>query len=47
MAHVSDEGWQDFLCLEAANAGLDVVMLAPGAVHALGQTLSVSRSFRG
>jgi glucose-6-phosphate 1-epimerase len=41
MADVPDDGWQDFFCIEAANAGPDVVMLAPGTAHSLGQTLSV------
>lgn len=41
MADVPDDGWQDFFCIEAANAGPDVVTLAPGAAHSLGQTLSV------
>lgn len=39
LADVPDEGWRDFFCLEAANAGLDVVTLAPGAEHRLQQTL--------
>ena len=41
MADVPDDGWQDFFCIEAANAGPDVIVLAPGAEHRLGQTLSV------
>ncbi len=41
MADVHDDGWQDFFCIEAANAGPDVVVLAPGAAHSLVQTLSV------
>jgi len=34
-------GWKNYVCLEAANAGPDVVTLAPGARHVLKQTLSV------
>lgn len=30
-------GWRDYLCLEAANAGPDTVVLAPGARHQLAQ----------
>ena len=41
MADVPDDGWQDFFCIEAANAGPDVVTLAPGAAHSLAQTLRV------
>jgi len=33
-------GWRDYVCLEAANAGPDVVTLAPGGRHVLRQTLS-------
>lgn len=40
MADVPDAAWKDFLCVEAANAGPDVVMLAPGAQHYLQQTLN-------
>ncbi|OYT91452.1 MAG: D-hexose-6-phosphate mutarotase [Burkholderiales bacterium PBB3] len=40
MADVPDAAWKDFLCVEAANAGADVVVLAPGAQHHLQQTLS-------
>jgi len=41
MADVRDDGWQDFFCIEASNAGPDVVALAPGSEHWLGQTLSI------
>lgn len=34
-------GWADYLCLEVANAGRDVVELLPGQAHALGQTLAL------
>ena len=36
-----DDGWRDFFCVEAANAGPDVVALTPGAEHRLEQTLSI------
>lgn len=39
MEDVADSAWKDFLCVEAANAGEDVVTLAPGAHHLLQQTL--------
>ena len=39
MADVPDTAWKDFLCVEAANAGPDVVMLEQGAHHHLQQTL--------
>jgi glucose-6-phosphate 1-epimerase len=38
---VPDEGWRDFFCLEAANAGPDVILLAPGGEHRLQQTIRV------
>ncbi|MEO8013343.1 MAG: D-hexose-6-phosphate mutarotase [Polaromonas sp.] len=41
MADVPDDGWRDYFCIEAANAGPDVIALAPGAEHWLGQTLSI------
>lgn len=41
MADMPDDGWQDFFCIEAANAGPDVVVLVPGAAHSLTQTLRV------
>lgn len=34
------EGWRDYVCLEAANAGPDVVTIAPGGRHVLLQILS-------
>ena len=36
-----DDGWQDFFCIEATNAGPDRVLLAPGAEHWLGQKISI------
>ena len=41
MADMPDDSWQDYFCIEAANAGPDVIALAPGAEHWLGQTLSI------
>ncbi|MDB5940030.1 MAG: Aldose 1-epimerase [Polaromonas sp.] len=41
IADVPNDGWPDFFCIEAANAGPDVITLAPGAEHRLGQTLSI------
>jgi glucose-6-phosphate 1-epimerase len=41
MADVPDASWREFLCLEAANAGADVITLQPGAQHRLAQTLGV------
>ena len=41
MADVPDDGWQDFFCVETSNAGPDMVVLAAGAAHSLGHTLSV------
>jgi glucose-6-phosphate 1-epimerase len=41
MADVGAQAWTDFFCVEVANAGDDVVMLAPGATHELAQTLTV------
>jgi len=39
MADVGD-GWREYVCLEAANAGPDVVTVAPGGRHMLVQVLS-------
>jgi glucose-6-phosphate 1-epimerase len=44
MLDVPDDGWRDFMCIEAANAGGDVVALEPGGTHQLTQTLSVLKS---
>jgi glucose-6-phosphate 1-epimerase len=43
-ARTADVGphWRQFVCLEAGNAGPDVVELAPGATHTLVQTISVA-----
>lgn len=43
MVDVPDEGWTGFFCVEATNAGTDVVHLAPGQGHTLTQTLRVKR----
>ena len=42
MVDVPDDAWPDFFCIEAANAGPDVIRLEAGARHQLTQTLSVS-----
>jgi glucose-6-phosphate 1-epimerase len=36
------DGWRHFVCLEAANAGTEVIELAPGAHHTLAHTITVS-----
>lgn len=42
-AKMADVGphWRQFLCVEAANAGPDLVALAPGQAHALVQAIAV------
>lgn len=37
-----DDGWQTFVCLEAANASEDAIELEPGQRHRLSQVVSVS-----
>lgn len=39
MADVPGGAWRKFICMEAANAGIDVVTLMPGAQHRITQTL--------
>ena len=44
IAAISDAppaAWQDFVCLEAANAGEDVIELLPGQTHTLQQTIGL------
>lgn len=41
IADLGPTAWRDFYCLEVANAGPDVVLLAPGAEHQLSQTIRV------
>lgn len=36
------DSWRDFVCLEAANAGEDMIELARGQTHTLQQTIDVS-----
>jgi glucose-6-phosphate 1-epimerase len=45
IAAISDapgDGWRHFVCLEAANAGEDVIELKPNESHTLQQIVSVS-----
>ncbi len=37
-----DDGWRTFVCLEAANAGVDAIELEPGQRHRLSQVISVA-----
>ena len=37
------DGWRQFVCLEAANAGEDVISLASGQTHTLQQTIGAMR----
>lgn len=41
MADVPGQAWRDFVCVEVANAGQDVITLAAGQTHVLQQTVSV------
>ncbi len=37
-----DQSWRDFVCLEASNAGEDVIQLEPGQTHILQQTIAIN-----
>jgi glucose-6-phosphate 1-epimerase len=41
IADMPDNGYQTMLCIEAANAGSDIITLAPGASHTLGTEISI------
>jgi glucose-6-phosphate 1-epimerase len=41
MRDFSDEGYQNMLCIETANAASDVRQLTPGETHTLSQTIAV------
>ncbi|MES2980237.1 MAG: D-hexose-6-phosphate mutarotase [Pseudomonadota bacterium] len=41
MPDVPDDGWPGFFCIEACNAGPDVIVLEPGHTHRITQVLSV------
>lgn len=41
MADVPDDAWRKFICVEAANAGADHILLPPGGHHRLTQRLAV------
>ena len=43
-ARMADVGahWREFVCLEAANAGPDLIELTPGATHILQQTITAT-----
>ena len=41
MVDLPDDGWLHYFCIEACNAGPDVVTLMPGASHRLTQTVRV------
>lgn len=43
LADLPDEAYPEFLCIEAANAGDDVVEVAPGQQHLLMQRIDVRR----
>lgn len=42
IADLPHDGWQHFICLEAANAGADRIELEPGQRHRLSQVITAS-----
>ena len=42
LGDVPGPAWREFVCVEVANAGADVVELAPGARHLLAQTVTAA-----
>jgi glucose-6-phosphate 1-epimerase len=44
MADFSDDGFQNMVCIEAANTADDVYQLAPGETHTLTQTIGVAEN---
>ena len=42
IADMPDDGWRNFVCLEAANAGEDAIELEPGQRHRMSHVISVS-----
>ena len=43
LADLPDEAYPEFLCIEAANAGEDVITVAPGQEHLLMQRIEVRK----
>jgi glucose-6-phosphate 1-epimerase len=43
MPDFGDDEWKEMVCVESANAGDDVVTLAPGATHVITTTVDVTR----
>ena len=42
LSDLPDEAYHHFLCIEAANSGLESITLAPGETHILGQRVSIA-----
>ena len=41
MADISPGSWTEFLCLEAANSGVDAIVLAPQQTHTMQALIAV------